>query len=195
MTDSEMQADYKQTPFYRISRLRMPFTYATVLLAILFVPGKLSPPGLILIPGLALILAGMLIRLWAAGHIVKRHKLSKGGPYAYTRNPLYLGSFIWGIGTFLLIQNWWLFLIFLVGFVVFFGSAIRSEEDYLSERYGEEFEQYKKAVPSLIPRLIPADSVGDSKFSWNDVLCNDEHKALAWSAAAIAAILLRAYLR
>jgi len=180
---------YRKTAFHRISRLRMPFTYVMALLAIFYAPEKLFLPGLILMA------LGAIVRVWAAGHVVKRHKLSEGGPYARTRNPLYLGSLLWGTGAFVLIHAWWLLLVFLGGFTLFYGAAIRSEEDYLFGRFGEEFVLYKKSVPALLPRLTPAASVSESRFSWKCVLRNDEHKALAWSSAAALLIFVRAYLR
>lgn len=188
MTADEAPTAYRETVFYRISRLRMPFSYAMALMAIILAPQRLFP--LALVP----IVIGALIRIWAAGHVVKRRKLSMGGPYAYTRNPLYLGSLISGVGTVLLIQNWWLLIAFLVGFVLFYGSAARSEEDYLLERHGEQFLLYKKQVPAFVPRLIPAPSIGESAFTWHDVVRNDEHKAVFWSALVVAAIFVRAYL-
>ena len=189
MATDRIPTAYRETIYYRISRLRMPFTYVMALLAIVFAPQKLF------LPAFVLIVVGTAVRIWAAGHVVKRHKLSKGGPYAYTRNPLYVGSFFWGVGTFLLIGYWWLLLAFLGGFALLYGCAIRSEEDYLYERHGDEFTLYKKSVPVFVPRLTPAASVRESTFSWGGILRNDEHKALAWSMAVIAAILLRAYLR
>jgi len=189
MQSDFMPTAYRETVYYKVSRLRMPFTYVMATLAIFYAPNRLFLPGLILMA------LGAAIRLWAAGHVVKRHKLSRGGPYARTRNPLYLGSLLWGIGTFVLIHTWWLLLVFLGGFALFYGAAIRSEEDYLFERFGEEFALYRRSVPALLPRLRPAASVSESTFSWKSILQNDEHKALAWSAVAAFLIFVRAYLR
>ena len=180
---------YHGTVYAKTSRLRMLFMYVMALLAIFYAPERLF------LPAVAVIALGAVVRVWAAGHVVKSRKLSKGGPYAWTRNPLYLGSLLWGIGTFVLIHTWWLLLVFLGGFIVFYGAAIRSEEDYLFERFGEEFVLYKKTVPALIPRFKPAASVSESTLSWNSILRNDEHKALAWSTAAALLIFVRAYLR
>ena len=172
---------------YKISRLRLPFTYIMAMLAIVYAPSKLF------LPALALIVLGMLIRIWAAGHVVKRDKLSEGGPYAYMRNPLYFGSFLGALGAFLLIQNWWLLLVFVVGFAFFYGNTIRSEENYLIERYKDQFEEYKRTVPVFIPRIKPATSVKDSEFAWQGVVRNGEHKALCWSLIAVLGIVVRAY--
>lgn len=177
----------KYTIFYKISRFRMVFNYLTVLAAIVYATDKLYLPALILV------FTGMIVRTWAAGHIVKRDIISTGGPYAYTRNPLYAGSFIAGVGTFSLIHNWWLLLAFLAGFILFYGCAIRSEEDYLFERHGEAFISYKKIVPVFFPRLKPDSSLHKSTFAWNIVVSNNEHKSIFWSLVAIAAIFIRAY--
>jgi protein-S-isoprenylcysteine O-methyltransferase Ste14 len=76
-------------------------------------------------------LAGELLRLWAAGHIEKGRILTQGGPYAFTRNPLYLGSFFMALGIIIAGQGYWLLLPFGVFFIFFYYPAMRAEEQEL----------------------------------------------------------------
>jgi protein-S-isoprenylcysteine O-methyltransferase Ste14 len=149
----------------------------------------------LLLPGLVLVAAGAALRLWAAGNIVKSETLTRSGPYAYTRNPLYLGSFLSGLGVFVLIHNWWLLAIFLGGFGLFYGSTIRGEEDYLSGKYGEEFAAYRKHVPAFLPRILPHRSSQQAGFSWQRAVENREYTSLGCTIAVTALILFVAYLR
>ena len=177
---------------HALGKLRLAFNYLMALAAIYSVShtGKA-----LLAPALLIVALGMLIRVSAAGHIVKKSELSKGGPYAYTRNPLYVGSLFVGIGTYLFIRDWWLLAFFLVGFGLFYGGAIAREETYLFNRYGREFEQYKSEVPILFPQIRCSISVRDSQFSWIRVIRNDEHIAAGSTVLVLAIISLIACLR
>lgn len=179
---------YKQSVFYEIARLRLVYNYAIVFLAVIFTPDDLYLPALVIVA------AGQAIRIASAGHITKRDKLAVSGPYAFTRNPLYLGSLVSGVGAMVLIKNPCMLGVFILGFIVFYGAAIRSEADYLAERHSEEFAAYKMSVPVLIPRLIPAKSVGESKFTWQSVIRNKEHKYLGFFLLALSLIFLKAWL-
>src|SRR5215216_5850418 len=92
-----------------LQRIRVPLGF---LFAILF--GVFSKPTfLTLATGGAIGLLGLLIRAWASGHIDKAATLAISGPYAHTRNPLYLGSFILGLGFTIAAGVWWLALLFI----------------------------------------------------------------------------------
>lgn len=173
----------------RIGKLRLPFSYVMALLLIVFANKPL------VIWGLVFVVAGVATRFWAAGHIVKSRNLSKSGPYAFTRNPLYLGSFLSALGTAIMVHNWWLLGIFLAGFAVFYGCTIRSEEEFLGGRYGEEFALYKKRVPIFFPRLIPDGTVRESKFSWQRAIRNGEYKSFICTVVVIGLIFAVAHIK
>lgn len=175
--------------FRRIGNYRLPYSYVMALLGVIFAHKPL------LLPGIALVLLGVFTRFWSAGHIVKSDKLSDTGPYAFTRNPLYLGSFFSGLGIFVLVHNWWLLGIFVLGFALFYGDTIRSEEEYLGGKFGEDFERYKRNVPVFFPRLWPHKSDDESHFSWQQVIRNKEHKYFLSSVLVLGLIFLVAYLR
>lgn len=111
--------------------------------------------------GALLVVAGEALRGWAAGHLVKTHQLVTGGPYRYTRNPLYLGRLLIFTGLAIIARlpgslNW---LLLLAGWAVFFGYYLprkeRIEPARLRKIHGEPYERYFAAVPALFPRLRP----------------------------------------
>lgn len=107
-------------------------------------------------PGILLCLNGAILRFWASGYLHKDSKLTIAGPYAYVRNPLFLGTFLMAVGTALAIEK--LELTLLVGclFGVIYHFIILDEETKLARLFGEAYIQYCKIVPRFFPRLLPA---------------------------------------
>jgi protein-S-isoprenylcysteine O-methyltransferase Ste14 len=85
--------------------------------------------------------------------LVEGHKLATSGPYAYVRHPIYTGMLGMLIATGLAFTHWAAllpaFVIFLVGTII----RVRSEEKLLREAFGEQFENYSRRVPAIIPGL------------------------------------------
>jgi protein-S-isoprenylcysteine O-methyltransferase Ste14 len=112
---------------------------------------------------IALIAAGLSLRAWAAACAGNHTRSSKieaprlvtGGPYAFVRNPIYLGSFVLGLGMVGLLGDPWLFVPHLLVFAVFFGLIIPAEEQFLERQFGEEYCRFRRAVPKLFPMLRP----------------------------------------
>jgi protein-S-isoprenylcysteine O-methyltransferase Ste14 len=102
--------------------------------------------------GGAIALIGLLIRAWATGHIVKNAELTTTGPYAHTRNPLYVGSFLLALG-FALAAHWVAVLLVIVFWIVVYGPTITRERDYLRGVYGDAYAEYEANVPAFLPRL------------------------------------------
>ena len=105
--------------------------------------------------GLVVAVLGALVRGWAAGTIRKNRVLTTSGPYAYTRNPLYFGSFLIAIGLVIASNEAWLALL-LVANVVIYHRVMLKEERRLEKLFGDDFKRYEEAVPRFIPRLRPA---------------------------------------
>src|ERR1700683_1332506 len=104
--------------------------------------------------GTVLILPGLLIRALASGHVRKNEALATSGPYAYTRNPLYLGSLLMGVGCAAAARSWWVGVVLVVMFFVIYLPVIRGEEKFLREEF-PEFEEYARQVPRMFPRVRP----------------------------------------
>ncbi len=104
---------------------------------------------------LLLVIPGLWLRSYAAGYVKKNRELTVTGPYAHTRNPLYLGSMLMAAGFALALMSWPFALVLLVGFTVIYVPVIASEEAFLRGTFAN-FEEYCACVPRLIPRLTPA---------------------------------------
>lgn len=142
-----------------LERRRIPISWVFALAFLLLA----SPtPGSIAI-GLAVMTAGAALRTWASGHIRKQEKLAVGGPYAYTRNPLYAGSFLMAAGALLMGRSWVPAVLFAAFAVPLYRTVMRREEGTLESKFGAEFERYRRAVPLFLPRLSPWEE-GEGQF-------------------------------
>ncbi len=115
-----------------LQRLRVPLGF---LFGIVFLVFAKPEPLTLTIGGLVAVI-GLLIRAWASGHIRKNQNLAVSGSYAYTRNPLYLGSFILGLGFVVASGVWWLSLIFIALFLGIYLPVMRVEAKDLIEIFG-----------------------------------------------------------
>ena len=140
--------------------------------------------------GGAIALVGAIVRLWAAGHIEKGKTLTQGGPYAYTRNPLYFGSFFMALGIILAGQGYWLLLAFGVFFVVFYVPVMRAEEHELFRGYGKRFVEYSERVPLFFPGFRKTGHAS-STFLWSRVIQNHEHRTLTGLLIAEGVLIVR----
>ena len=92
---------------------------------------------------------------WASGHISKNERLAVTGPYAHTRNPLYLGSFFLGLGFTIGSGRWFLGLLFAALFLGIYFPVMRVESRTLRKLFGGAFANYSAAVPLFFPRFTP----------------------------------------
>ena len=127
--------------------------------------------------GCAIGFVGLLIRAYAAGYLHKQEVLTMTGPYAYTRNPLYLGSSVLALGAAVATRSWISAALLLIYFAVFYSMVMRREEFELRQRHGAAFDAYAKAVPLFFPRLFAASAGGAAAFSLAQYKKNREWKA------------------
>lgn len=126
--------------------------------------------------GTVLILIGELIRFWALGFVEKKgKKLALSGPYAFVRNPLYVGNFFLGLGVAVIVSNWIVLVLFLAGFFGIYTGTIRGEEKHLREMFGKPYEDYCKNVPSFLPRLTPYETPDQDVFLWSRIVKHHEY--------------------
>ncbi len=116
----------------------------------------------------ALTVAGFLIRLWGSSYLtanvvwsadVRDDRLIVDGPFRFIRNPLYFGNNLQALGIGALAPPYG-FLIIVIGNVVFTALLGAHESRFMRARYGAVYERYRAAVPSMIPRLVPATVEG-----------------------------------
>jgi len=156
-------------------RLRVPLSYAMGLIALVLA----RPSARWLGWGVAVAAVGEGLRLWAAGHLVKGGpRLTRSGPYAWTRNPLYLGSFLIGLGFWLAAARWEVLALFLALFLAVYLPVLREETRRLAREHAEAYAEFAREVPLVWPRLWPRPGPSPSRFSWRRVLANREHLTL-----------------
>lgn len=164
------------------SRFRVAGGYVAGLLALVLAD---SFP-LSLVVGGVLAALGEGLRIWASGHIEKTEHLATGGPYAHTRNPLYLGSLLVGLGVAVAAASVWAALVAVLYFAAFYPSVIREEGAFLRAKFGPAYEEWARVVPVFLPRLWPAGPRA-SRFRWERVRRNREWRtAIAIPILAVA---------
>lgn len=132
-----------------IQRWRVPLGFLCAGLFVLLA----RPRPVTLLVGIIVSIIGLALRAWASGHLRKNDALATSGPYAYTRNPLYLGSFILGLGYTVASGRWLLGIVFVALFLGIYFPVMRVESVTLTALFGENYERYAKAVPLFFPRL------------------------------------------
>ena len=137
-------------------RIRVPLGFVAAALY-LFELWRRAPEPAAVAWSLVLVLPGLWLRGYAAGYVKKNRELTVTGPYAHTRNPLYLGSILIAAGFAVALLSWPVALVLAVGFSVIYVPVIASEERFLRATF-PGFDDYCRRVPRLIPRLTPAEN-------------------------------------
>jgi protein-S-isoprenylcysteine O-methyltransferase Ste14 len=188
-----------KTGWQRIARrVRVPLGFVIAGVFLVFA----RPSWETLAWSLLLVLPGLWLRGYAAGYVKKNAELTRTGPYAYTRNPLYLGSM--GIAAGFAVaagavsqDRWWLAVLLVGMFLAIYIPTILSEEAFLRATFAD-FETYAGKVPRLLPRLTAArfegPEVGAGMFQKERYLHHREYNAAMGAAAIYAAFLLRMWL-
>lgn len=173
-------------------RIRVPLGFLFALLYFWLA----RPCGRSLAFGAILIVPGLLLRALASGHVRKNEALATSGPYVYTRNPLYLGSLLIGVGFAVAARSWWVGVVLVVMFFAIYLPVIRDEEAYLREKF-PEFEEYAGRVPRMFPRISATTAPGSreeqpaNQFSLQLYLQHREYNALLGALAMVAALITK----
>ena len=152
-----------------------------------------GPTGASLATGAVFALLGLGVRGWSAGTIHKDERLTTSGPYAFVRNPLYVGSFLIGAGLAIAGGSWLWLLLFLGFFAAMYGPTVAAEAARLTERFGHRYVEYATRVPAFVPRLTPfkaTDGPG-AGFQWSQYERNREWEASLGAAAAFGVLALK----
>lgn len=137
-----------------------------------------------LLCGAGIAVCGLIVRAYAAGHLRKHQQLATSGPYAFTRNPLYLGSVLLAAGFCVASHSWISTLLLAAYLAIFYPVVIRREQTELQATYGDAFVQYASQVPAFWPRLTPA-MASTERFSWPLYRQNREYEAAVGLAVAM----------
>ena len=157
--------------------------------------------------GAMIAVVGLIVRGAASGHLRKDRELAVGGPYARTRNPLYLGSALLAAGFVVAGRSVWAGALVTVYFAVFYYTVMRNEERDLHDRFGAAFDVYAQRVPLFLPNITggrasepssaggAAGAANGQKFSWAQYRRNREYRAFIGTIAGLGILWLRMVLR
>lgn len=177
------------TQWNRIARrIRVPLGFA---FAVFFL-WLAHPTLLYLALSVVLVAPGLMLRGYASGYVKKNAELTTTGPYAHTRNPLYLGSILIAFGFALAARSPWIALTLAVLFLLIYLPVIRAEEVFLRSTF-PGFDAYAAAVPRLIPRIVAAPSAHPAPGAFSPALYRKhrEYNALIGAASMYAALILK----
>jgi protein-S-isoprenylcysteine O-methyltransferase Ste14 len=168
------------TRWQRIARrIRVPLGFLTAVLY-LFELARRAPLPAAVAWSLVLVVPGLWLRAYASGYVKKNQELTTTGPYAWTRNPLYLGSVLIAAGFAVALLSWPVALLLAVGFLAIYVPVIASEERFLRATF-PAFEAYCRRVPRFFPRFTSGAAPSDDRsghFSWALYLKHREYNAL-----------------
>ncbi len=164
----------------RLARWRVPLGYVLGIAAFVLA----TPTARSLALGASIGAVGEALRIWAAGHLEKGREVTRSGPYALTRHPLYLGSAIMGAGFTVAARSVAVAVIVAVYLIVMITAAIRSEEAHLTDKFGSSYREYRDGRGGDVAR----------RFTVERVVRNHEYRALVGFIAAIALLAGRLYL-
>ncbi len=186
----EIMTGFRQDWGRTAKRIRVPMGF----LAAVFYLWLARPSAASLLWSTALVGPGLLLRACASGYVKKNSELATAGPYAYTRNPLYLGSALLACGFALAAHSRRIALALAILFALLYWPTIRSEEAFLRSRF-PEFDEYARRVPRLLPRLTAAPTGRTAGFSAALYWKHREYNAFLGACAVYAALLARLLLR
>ncbi|MBI4924641.1 MAG: isoprenylcysteine carboxylmethyltransferase family protein [Bdellovibrio sp.] len=188
------------THSYRgIIRGKTRILLAWIFAIVLILSSRKYPPDWL---GIFLCFNGATLRFWASGYLYKDSNLALGGPYAYLRNPLFLGTYLMAIGITVATGNILLFLITTIIFGLIYYYIILDEEEKLKQIFGQTYELYCRAVPRFFPRLWPPNKelfmqinpeLERRKFSWHLAWKNKAYEAYLSFVVLCAAISIIGY--
>jgi protein-S-isoprenylcysteine O-methyltransferase Ste14 len=168
-------------------RIRVPLGFAFAA----FFLWLARPTPVFLAASLALVVPGLWLRGYASGYVKKNAELTVTGPYAHTRNPLYLGSMLIAFGFALAARSIWIAVVLAALFLAIYLPVIRSEEQYLRSAF-PEFDAYAARVPRLLPRMTPAHGIAaPASFSGALYRKHREYNALMGALGLYAALILK----
>jgi protein-S-isoprenylcysteine O-methyltransferase Ste14 len=168
------------------TRLRVPlgFLFAAAYLSLA------NPKWSWIVAGSTLVAAGLALRAAASGHIRKNAELTTTGPYAYTRNPLYLGSLFIASGFVLAAGNLWIALAAFIMFLIVYMPVIRAEEDYLRSTFSD-YEHYASQVPRFFPRFHAYRTGAAGAYSRELYMRHREYQAAVGAILMLSALIAK----
>jgi protein-S-isoprenylcysteine O-methyltransferase Ste14 len=166
-----------------IQRFRVPLGFLIAALVLYLA----QPTSFSLLLGLPIAIAGAVLRGLAAGVIRKDAVLTTSGPYAWTRNPLYLGSFLLGVGFGVMSGSWIAAAVIVLPSFFIYPHVIRREEEHLARLFPGAFAEYCSRVPRFIPTLRKSSF----SFSYRQYISNREYNTTIGLVLAVLILILK----
>jgi protein-S-isoprenylcysteine O-methyltransferase Ste14 len=166
-------------------RVRIPLGFAFAVIYLWL--ARPTPTSLLV--GALLLVPGLLLRGLASGHVQKDKQLTTSGPYAYTRNPLYLGSLILAVGFAVAARSWWIVAAMLAMFAAIYIPVIAGEERFLRHTF-PDYDDYARHVPRLLPRLTPHQGP-PSAYSSSRYWKHREYQAIIGCAVVLGILVMK----
>jgi protein-S-isoprenylcysteine O-methyltransferase Ste14 len=166
-----------------IQRLRVPLGFLIAAVVVYLA----HPTGQLLLLGLPVALGGAILRTLAAGVIRKDSVLTTTGPYAWTRNPLYLGSFLLGVGFAIMSGSWIAAALIILPSCLVYPHVIRREEAHLAKLFPDAFREYCSQAPRFFPRFQRTPQA----FSTRQYFANREYNTALGFVAMLMVFILK----
>lgn len=170
--------------------MRVPIGFIAAVVFVAFA----CPDRVSLSVGIPVSIIGLMIRAWASGHLRKNAELTVTGPYSYTRNPLYFGSFLMLVGAALSGGVLWLGAGLILTFLMVYYPVVRAEEKLMRKLFAASYEDWAVVTPLFFPRLLPSRTLRtsrDGRFDINLYLQHREYRALMGLAVVYVVLLAR----
>ncbi len=170
-------------------RIRIPLGF----LSAAFFVWLARPTPRSLIAGALVMVPGLLLRGFASGHVQKDKQLTTSGPYAYTRNPLYLGSLLMAAGFAVAARSWWVVAIMLATLLLIYVPVVAGEERYLRNAF-PGYDDYARHVPRLFPRFTPYGNAR-GEYSSERYWKHREYEAAIGCIVMLAVLMVKLFVR
>ena len=177
-----------------MQRMRVPLGF--LLTPVMLLAAR--PTSISVVLGMGVATLGLALRAWASGHLRKNEDLTVSGPYKYTRNPLYLGTFILGTGISISSGVFWLVVLFVVLYLIVYVPVMIAEARTMRNLFPDRYDAYSKRVPLFVPRVFPGRSSGSAeglrKFDRSLYIKHREYRASLGALAVLLLLVLKEYL-
>lgn len=162
----------------RLARWRVPVGFVVGAIALV----RARPTAGSIAAGAAIACAGEAVRVWAAGHLEKAREVTRSGPYRLARHPLYVGSSLMGAGFVVAAHDLVVAVLVAAYLGLMLTAAIRSEERFLRQRFGADYDRYAAGESIDVRR----------RFSVERAWRNREYRAVAGLVAVLGILWAKA---
>ena len=171
----------------RFTKLRFAFIYPIGVLTILF----FNSTDMSLVWGIPPVVIGVILRVWANGYAIKMDKLTTSGPYAFFQHPLYIGTLLIATGFAIILNTYYLGVLFVLIVIAVYHRTIKKEEKMLQDKFNSAYIAYKDSFILKLFRVTPYRKGDKWRFSLERLIRSKEHKTAIWIVILIIAIHIK----